>query len=94
MHWKGGFVSGKKQIGVNERGMASVKDSSISIEPFNDRDDFTSWQQQVKSLLTLEGTIKALKVKTRMTEKMTDDEWMAMRRNDKSEKCQRRSRRI
>ena len=42
--------------------------------------------QRVKSLLTLEGTIKALKVKTRRIEKMTDDEWLTSREKDKPEK--------
>ena len=66
--------------------MASVKGSSLLNEPFNGRGDFTLWQQWVKSLLTQEGTIKALKVKTRRAEKMTNDEWMALREKDKPEK--------
>ena len=69
--------------------MASVKGSSISIEPFDGRGDFTLWQQRVKSLLTREGTIKALKVNTRRTEKMTDDEWMALREKDNPKRCDR-----
>ena len=67
-------VSGKKKIRVKERGMVLVKDSSISIEPFGGRGDFTLWRQRVKSVLTREGTMKALKVKTCTTQKMTDNE--------------------
>ena len=37
----------------------------------------------MKSLLTREGIIKAFKVKTRRTEKMIDDEWVALREKDK-----------
>jgi len=48
--------------------------------------DFTLWQQQVKSLLSREGTIKALKIKTYRIEKITDDEWVALREKDKPEK--------
>ena len=66
--------------------MTSVKDSSISIEPFDGRDDFTLWQQRVKSLLALKGTIKALKVKTCRTKKMTDDQWETSREKDKPKK--------
>jgi len=40
----------------------------------------------VKRLMTREGTIKALKVKMCGTEKMTDDEWVALREKDKPEK--------
>jgi hypothetical protein len=55
--------------------MASVKSSNISVESFDSRDDFTLWQQRVKCVLTREGTINALKVKTHKTEKMMDEEW-------------------
>jgi len=79
MHWERGFVSGRKETRVKERGMTLLKDSSISIEPFDRRGDFTLWQQWLKSLLTRQETIMALKVKTRRTEKMTDDEWVALR---------------
>lgn len=73
--------------------MESVKRLSISIEPFNDRDDFTLWQQRVKILLTWEGTIKVLKMKTCRTKKMIDDEWVTVREKDKpgkmsKEKCE------
>jgi len=50
--WEGWFLSGKKKFGVQERGMTSVKNSSISIEHFDGRGDFTLWQQQVEGLLT------------------------------------------
>ena len=63
--------------------MTLVKGSSISIEPFDGRSDFTLWKQRVKILLTREGTIKALKVKTRSTEEMTDDVWVALKEKDK-----------
>jgi len=66
--------------------MALVKGSSISIGPFDGRGDLTLWQQQVKSFLTREGTIKTLKMKTCRTEKMTDDEWVALRGKNKPEK--------
>ncbi|VFR00720.1 unnamed protein product [Cuscuta campestris] len=66
--------------------MASVKSSNVSVEPFDGRGDFTLWQQRVKSVLTREGTIKALKVKVQRTEKMTDAEWAKHRKNDKPEK--------
>jgi len=66
--------------------MASVKALNISIEPFDCCDDFTLWQQRLKSLLTREGTIKSLKVKTRKTEKMTYDEWVTSREKDKPKK--------
>jgi len=59
--------------------MALVKGSNISIEPFDGRGKFTLWKQRVKSLMTWEGTIKALKVKTRTAEKMTNDEWVTSR---------------
>ena len=66
--------------------MASIKGSSIFIEPFEGRGDFTLWQQRMKSLLTQEVTIKALKVKTRRTKKMTDDEWVTSKEKDKPKK--------
>ncbi|VFQ72130.1 unnamed protein product [Cuscuta campestris] len=66
--------------------MASLKSLNVSVEPFDGRGDFTLWQQQVKSVLTREGTIKALKVKVQRTEKMTDAEWAKHRKNDKPEK--------
>ncbi|VFQ97231.1 unnamed protein product [Cuscuta campestris] len=66
--------------------MASVKSSNVSVEPFDGRGDFTLWKQRVKSVLTREGTIKALKVKVQRTEKMTDAEWAKHRKNDKPEK--------
>jgi hypothetical protein len=66
--------------------MTSVKSLNLSVEPFDGRGDFTLWQQRVKSILTREGTIKALKVKTRRTEIMTDTEWAGHRRKDKPEK--------
>ncbi|VFQ77330.1 unnamed protein product [Cuscuta campestris] len=66
--------------------MASAKSSNVSVEPFDGRGDFTLWQQRVKSVLTREGTIKALKVKVQRTEKMTDAEWAKPRKNDKPEK--------
>jgi len=69
--------------------MASVKSSTIPIEPFDSHVDFTVWQQGMKRLLTREGTIKALKVKTRRTKKMTDDEWMALREKDNPKRCDR-----
>ena len=53
---------------------------------FNGHGDFTSWQQLVKHLLSREGTIRTLKVKTHRTEKMTDDEWVTLKEKDKSEK--------
>jgi len=53
---------------------------------FDGHADFTLRQQRVKSLLTREGTIKALKVKTRRTEKMRDDEWVTSREKDMLEK--------
>jgi len=37
-------------------------------------------------LLSREGTIKALKIKTYRIEKITDDEWVALREKDKPEK--------
>ena len=40
----------------------------------------------MKSLLTRDGTIKALKVKTCKTQKMSDDECVALREKDKPEK--------
>ena len=40
----------------------------------------------MKSLLTQEGTINALKVNTCRTEKITDDELAALREKDKAEK--------
>jgi len=46
----------------------------------------TKRQQRVKSLLTCEETIKAIKVKTCRTEKMTKDKWVALRQKDKSKK--------
>jgi len=66
--------------------MVSIKSLSISIESFDGRGDFTLCQQWVNSLLTREGTIKALKVKIRMTEKMVDDEWVELTEKDKPEK--------
>ncbi|VFR00763.1 unnamed protein product [Cuscuta campestris] len=66
--------------------MALVKSSNVSVKPFDGRGDFTLWQQRVKSVLTWEGTIKALKVKVQRTEKMTDAEWAKHRKNNKSEK--------
>ena len=39
-----------------------------------------------KSLRTQERTIKALKMKTRRTEKMTEDEWVPSKEKDKPEK--------
>jgi len=36
--------------------------------------------------MTRKRTIKALKVKTQRTKKMTDDEWATFRRKDKPEK--------
>jgi len=50
------------------------------IEPFGGCGNFALWQQRVKGLLTREGTIKALKVKTCRIEKMTDDEWVTLRK--------------
>ena len=73
----------RKKIGVKKHGMVSVKCASISIEPFDGRGDFTSWQQRVKSLLTREGTSKALKVKSHRIAKMTDNEWVGLRKKDK-----------
>ena len=46
----------------------------------------------MKSLLTREGTIKAFKAKTRRTERMTDDKWMALREKDKPEKMSKEER--
>lgn len=67
--------------------MGSVKVGNFSMEPFDGRGDFTMWQQRVKSVLTREGTIKALKVKSHRTVEMTDAEWVAHRlKNDKPEK--------
>jgi len=80
------FVSGNKKIGVTKGGMISTKNTSISIEPFDCCANFTLWQQWVKSLLTQEGTINTSKVKTYRTEKMMDDEWMALKEKGQLEK--------
>jgi len=42
----------------------------------------------VKLLLTQEGTIEALKVKTCRTEMMADHKWVALREKDKPEKME------
>ena len=86
LHREGPFVSRKKKIWIKERGMTSIKDLSILIEPFYGCGDFTLWQQRMKSLLTQERAIEALKVKTCRTERMTDDELVALREKDKPEK--------
>jgi len=62
--------------------MMLVKDLSISIEPFDGHGDFTLWQQRVKSLLTREGRMKALKVKMGRMGKITDDEWVVLRQKE------------
>ncbi|KAG5550011.1 hypothetical protein RHGRI_015095 [Rhododendron griersonianum] len=52
------------------------KGTGFAVELFNGHNDFTLWQQRVKSILTREGLVKALKKKSEKPEGVKDDKWV------------------
>ena len=58
---------------ITHKNMAR-KGSSFMVKLFNCHNDFTLWQQRMKSILTREGTVKALKRASEKLEAMKVEE--------------------